>query len=188
MREFHPRGVVTGWGAVRMQAWSNVAGIEIGFDVDAATVPPCPYTAMIGRDWLAAADAFGDIGWIYDQALMLSMLDDEPPLTEALDLARRLRAEPLATHVMRRMRQLEMRIPRGERETTRFNPAGLTARQLEVLTLVASGRTNAEIADALVVSQRTAEHHVAAVLTKLGVTTRREAAKRATELGLAGTT
>ena len=74
----------------------------------------------------------------------------------------------------------------GPREATRANPAGLTARQLEVLALLAEGLTNAEIAERLVVSPRTAEHHVAAVLTKLGATTRREAARRASELRLVG--
>ena len=77
-------------------------------------------------------------------------------------------------------------VPRGPRASTRANPAGLTARQLEVLSLLAGGLSNAEIADRLVVSPRTAEHHVAAVLTKLGATTRRDAARRASELGLAG--
>jgi DNA-binding NarL/FixJ family response regulator len=75
-------------------------------------------------------------------------------------------------------------VPQGQRRRTRENPAGLTARQLEVLELVAEGLTNAEIAERLVVSQRTAEHHVAAVLTKLGSATRRDAARRAAELGL----
>jgi len=54
-----------------------------------------------------------------------------------------------------------------------------------VLALAVEGLTNAEIAERLVVSARTAEHHVAAVLTKLGVTTRREAARYSSELGLA---
>ena len=115
---------------------------------------------------------------------MLSMLDDEDSLGEALEIARRLGAEPLTKRVTRRMRELSIRVPPGQRETTRVNPAGLTARQLEVLTLVVEGLTNAEIAERLFVSQRTAEHHVAAVLTKLGVKTRREAARRASELGL----
>jgi DNA-binding NarL/FixJ family response regulator len=86
------------------------------------------------------------------------------------------------------MRDLRIRVPRGPREETRANPAGLTARQLEVLELLSEGLTNAEIADRLVVSPRTAEHHVAAVLAKLGATTRREAVRRASELRLLAST
>jgi DNA-binding NarL/FixJ family response regulator len=51
-----------------------------------------------------------------------------------------------------------------------------------VLALLVEDLTNAEIADRLVVSTRTVEHHVAAVLRKLGAATRRDAARRATEL------
>jgi DNA-binding NarL/FixJ family response regulator len=113
---------------------------------------------------------------------MLSLLDDEEALAEAIDIARALGAEPLTRRIAERMRDLGLRIPQGPREATRTNPAGLTARQLEVLALLAEGLTNAEIAERLVVSPRTAEHHVAAVLTKLGATTRREAARRASDL------
>ena len=115
---------------------------------------------------------------------MLSLLDDEEALVEAIEIARGLGAEPLTRRVAGRMRELGLRVPHGPREATRANPAGLTARQLEVLALLADGLTNAEIAERLVVSPRTAEHHVAAVLTKLGATTRRDAARRASELGL----
>jgi DNA-binding NarL/FixJ family response regulator len=86
------------------------------------------------------------------------------------------------------MRARRLRVPQGPRGATRANPAGLTARQVEVLSLLARGLTNAEIADRLVVSPRTAEHHVAAVLTKLGAATRRDAARRASELGLVSRT
>ena len=141
---------------------------------------------MLRRDWAAAADAFGDVGWDYDRGLMLSLRDDQPSLTEAIEIARRLGAAPLASRVARRMRELGIAIPRGPRASTRSNPVGLTARQLEVLELLADGLTNADIAERLVVSARTAEHHVSAVLGKLGVTTRHEAARRAVELGLVG--
>jgi DNA-binding NarL/FixJ family response regulator len=63
---------------------------------------------------------------------------------------------------------------------TRAHPAGLTARQSEILRLLAAaGMSNAEIAERFVVSVRTVDHHVSAVLQKLGVTGRREAAARA---------
>ena len=76
------------------------------------------------------------------------------------------------------------RVPRGPRAVTRANPAGLTPRQLAVLGLLREGMTNAEIADRLVLSVRTVDHHVAAVLDKLGVRSRREAAAAADELGV----
>jgi DNA-binding CsgD family transcriptional regulator/tetratricopeptide (TPR) repeat protein len=174
MRE---HGGLRGRFAVRLAAWAAVAGMEIEIDAPAHG----PYAAMMRRDWAAAGDAFGQVGWPYDQALMLSLLDDEHALGEAIEIARRLGAAPLTKRVAARMRELDLRVPHGPRKTTRANPAGLTARQLEVLALIADGLTNAEIAERLVVSQRTAEHHVAAVLTKLDATTRREAAQRAAE-------
>jgi DNA-binding CsgD family transcriptional regulator len=179
MRE---NGGLRGRFAVRLAGWAAVAGME----VELAWPASGPYGAMMRRDWNAAADEFGELGWSYDRALMLSLLDDEAALVEALETARRLGAEPLTRRVADRMRELGLRVPQGPRRTTRENPAVLTARQLEVLTLIAEGLTNAEIAERLVVSPRTAEHHVAAVLTKLGATTRREAAKRASELRLVG--
>ena len=169
-----------GWAAMRVAGWAAVAGIDFELDQPMSA----PHGAMMRRDWRGAADAFGNVGWSYDRALMLSLLDDEESLVEALEIARRLRAEPLTRRVTGRMRKLAMRVPQGQREATRGNPAGLTARQLEVVTLIAGGLTNAEIAERLIVSQRTVEHHVAAVLTKLGVTTRRDVASRALELGL----
>jgi DNA-binding CsgD family transcriptional regulator/tetratricopeptide (TPR) repeat protein len=178
--QLRARGGLRGRFAVRLAAWGAVAGIEIEVEAPASG----PYAAMMRRDWRAAADEFGELGWVYDRALMLSLLDDQGALVEAIQIARRLSAAPLMKRVTARMRELGLRVPRGPRKTTRVNPAGLTARQLEVLALVADGLTNAEIAERLVVSQRTAEHHVAAVLTKLGVATRREAARRASELRL----
>jgi len=181
LAEYGPRGRLTGLSALRVDAWAAVAGVDMSFDVP----PSTPFSAMAAKDWQLAADVFGDVGWMYDRALMLSLLDDEKHLMEAIEIARGLGADPLAKHIARRMRELAIRVPQGQREATRINPAGLTARQIEVLALMTEGLTNAEIAERLVVSQRTAEHHVAAVLTKLDVTTRREAARRAYELGLA---
>ena len=166
--------------AIRIAAFASVAGIDAELD----QTTPAPYAAMLRRDWQAAADAFGAVGWVYDRALMLSLTDDETALAEALEIARDLGAAPLAGRVIRRMRELRLSVPQGRRKSTRANPAGLTARPLEVLALLGEGLTNAEIAERLVVSTRTAEHHVAAVLDKLGAATRHEAAQRAAELGV----
>jgi DNA-binding NarL/FixJ family response regulator len=70
------------------------------------------------------------------------------------------------------------------RPTTRANPAGLTAREVEVLRLIAAGQSNAEVAKSLVVSPRTVDHHVSAALRKLRAKTRLEAAAAAAKLGL----
>ena len=61
---------------------------------------------------------------------------------------------------------------------------GLTRREHEVLDLVVAGRTNPEIAAQLVIAQKTVDHHVSAVLAKLGVASRGAAASRARKLGL----
>ncbi|SDC70819.1 regulatory protein, luxR family [Geodermatophilus telluris] len=169
-----------GWGGVRMTAWAAVAGCP----VERRTRAAAPHRAVLAGDWRAAADAFGAVGWSYDRALCLSALDDPAALAEALETARLLGAAPLAARVARRMRALGLPVRHGRRGTTRAHPAGLTARQEQVLRLLAEGLTNAEIAARLVVSPRTAEHHVTAVLGRLGVDGRREAVRRAGELGL----
>ena len=63
-------------------------------------------------------------------------------------------------------------------------PAGLTEREVEVLRLLARGSSNVEIARELVVSRRTAEHHVQHIYTKIGVSTRAAAALFAMQHGL----
>ena len=90
------------------------------------------------------------------------------PTVEALHTLDDLGAAAAARHVRRRLRALGMtRVPRRRAASTRANPAGLTDRQLDVHALLAEGLTNAEIADRLVLSVRTVDSHVAAILDKL---------------------
>ena len=66
----------------------------------------------------------------------------------------------------------------------RVRPAGLTERELEVLKLVAEGRSNPDIARALVLSHKTVERHLSNIFTKLDVPSRTAAAAYAHEHGL----
>jgi DNA-binding NarL/FixJ family response regulator len=96
-----------------------------------------------------------------------------------------LGARPAAAVVARRLRALgEKGVPRGPRPATAANPAGLTRREAEVLRLVAAGMTNTEIAVRLVVSDRTIDIHLSAILRKLGARSRGEAGAQAARLGL----
>ena len=84
-----------------------------------------------------------------------------------------------------RTRQLAaMGPPPAKRPEETVGPFGLSARELEVLTHVAAGRSNPQIAAELFISRKTAEHHVSRILAKLGVATRSEAAAVAVRQGL----
>jgi DNA-binding CsgD family transcriptional regulator len=141
--------------------------------------PGCPeeYAAGLRGDWRAAADAWAGIGAPYERACELVDSGEPAAILEGLEVLDELGARPAAALVRARLRELGIdRVPRGPQQATRANPAGLTGRQLEILQLVAAGLTNAEIAARLVLSVRTVDHHVSAVLQKLGVASRRDAA------------
>ncbi len=147
---------------------------------------PClaPYALEIAGDHRAAAAEWATVGAPYDQALALIGADEPDALLEALALLDGLGAAPVAARVRGRLRELGApRIPRGPRASTRANPAGLSARELEVLDLVGEGLTNPQIAARLVLSARTVEHHVASARRKLGAASRGEAAREARRLG-----
>ena len=149
--------------------------------------PGCPpeFAAGLDGDWQAAAAEWERIGDPYERALELLESSTPEPTLEALAVLDGLGARPAAALARRRLRELGVAaVPRGPAAATRTNPAGLTERQVEILRLLASGMTNAEIAARLVVSVRTVDHHVSAVLQKLGVATRREAAAAVATLGL----
>ncbi len=152
-------------------------------------VPPgCPevLAAGIRGDWRTAAAGWEALGAPYHRALELLDADEVEAVRHGLQILDDLGAQPAARLARQRLRTLGVaHIPRGPRSATRANPAGLSPRQVEVLRLLAEGLTNAELAARLVISEKTADHHVSAVLTKLDVRTRREAAAVARTLGLA---
>jgi ATP/maltotriose-dependent transcriptional regulator MalT len=107
---------------------------------------------------------------------------------QAYSCARRLGADPLSGEVAQQVTSLGESIERllGRRAAAALENGGLSRRELEVMRLVASGRTNREIAAALVLSTRTIDMHVRNILQKLGCRSRTQAAAKAGDLGLLG--
>lgn len=170
------------WLIGELACWRRRAQVEADAPADAAE----PYRLELAGEWAAAAQSWTTLGCPYESALALAGADDADALRRALDEMHRLGASAAAAIVARRLRERGVRgLPRGPRATTRDNPAGLTAREVEVLGLVAQGLRNADIAERLFVSTKTVGHHVSAILRKLDVRTRAEASAEAVRLGIA---
>jgi len=103
---------------------------------------------------------------------------------EAIRIFEDLGATATADKVRRALMEKGTRVPRGKSRAARNHAAGLTARQAEVLELLAKSFANTEIADELFVSHRTVENHVSAVLMKLDVATREAAVDAARDQGI----
>ncbi|HWH97437.1 MAG TPA: AAA family ATPase [Pseudolysinimonas sp.] len=144
-----------------------------------------PAAVQARGDWRRAAELWREAGAPYQEAVALSESPEDADQLEALAILDRIGAVPLARRIRAELRERGVRsIPRGPSTATRGNPEGLTERQVTVLRLMAEGLTNASIADRLVVSVRTVDTHVAAVLAKLGVQSRQDAVRAAAERGL----
>jgi len=171
------------WQRGAVAAWSRRLTATRLPSVDLAE----PFRLEIDGDWTGAARIWTDLGCPYDAALALLGATQEAPLREAFAIFQNLGAEAAAKVTRGRMRSLGIRsIPAGARTATRAHPRGLTRREHEVLDLICDGNTNAEIGARLFISAKTVDHHVSAILTKLGAPTRHAAAAEARRLGLVG--
>jgi putative nucleotidyltransferase with HDIG domain len=115
-----------------------------------------------------------------------TLIEDRPDAAAvpADTAAKRLRQEARAGRLDGDAVEAVLEAAGHDAHARRSRPAGLTERQIEVLRLIAAGLSNRDIADRLVISRRTAEHHVQDVYTKIGASTRAAAALFAMEHGL----
>lgn len=172
------------WFKSELADWLRRCGAPEAHGIPTAGLA-APFALQMTGDWRGAAECWAAADCPYQQALALVDAVEEEPLRAALAICERLEAAPLAGLIRRRLRSQGVRgIARGAQERTLRNPNGLTRSELKVLGLVAQGRRNAEIASRLFVSEKTVGHHVSAILAKLDVRSRGEAAAAAGRLGL----
>jgi DNA-binding CsgD family transcriptional regulator/tetratricopeptide (TPR) repeat protein len=141
------------------------------------------YGWIIAGDYTRAAAFWHDRGIPYEEGLALMHGNDNEQI-EAIRIFEQFGATATANKVRQVLGERGVTVPRGKAQSTRQHAAGLTARQAEVLDLLAEGLTNAQIADRLFVSLRTAENHVSAVLMKLDVTDREAAVSAGLDRGI----
>lgn len=164
-------------------AWPHVADVDCPWhrgevatwlpaDVDAGLPLAAPYALEREGRWAEAAALWQTLESPFEQALALARSGEPALLTEAVRLFDRQGATAAAARARTTLQSLGAPVPRATRAST--HPHGLTPREQEVLELVARGLGDAAIAETLVISRRTAEHHVAAILGKVGVRSRRE--------------
>jgi DNA-binding CsgD family transcriptional regulator len=169
------------WFAGELAFWMHLGGAPPPVPAVVAE----PWRLLLAGDWGAAADAWRALGCPYHRALALARGDQDGALLEALALLDGLGARQTALRLRRQLRRGgKLRVPRGPNRATAANPAGLTGRQVEVLELLVEGLTDAEIAERLSLSAKTVGHHVSALLAKLGVGSRHQAAAAAGRLGI----
>jgi len=160
--------------------WLREAGMEGAADAEV----PGPFGLMLQRDWAGAASAWEGLGCPWWRAVSLAHAESLDDAREAGEQLRAMGADVTRQALLRDRYEAGLPVPRGPRPRTRGNPAGLTSRELEVLALLAEGLTNAQLAAQLFVSQKTIDHHVSAILRKLGETNRSAAVAAARRDGM----
>jgi DNA-binding CsgD family transcriptional regulator len=177
-------GVGLEWARGDLAVW--LQRLDPGLVTDDIEVSP-PHRLQLSGQYAEAAKAWEQLDAAYDQAVALVETGEPDALREGLGLLDRLGADAVAARLRQDLRDRGVtNIPARPRAATLTNAVGLTPREIEVLALVAAGLSNAELAARLYISTKTADHHVSAILSKLRVSNRRDAARAGRELGILG--
>jgi DNA-binding CsgD family transcriptional regulator len=164
------------WLVGRLQRYARLAGVS--HSTSDVTDPVTPYQREDCGDWRAAAADWASRGCPYDAATA-QLGGDVDAVQAALGTFRQLGARTAARRAQQHLAQLRGRDPDSRRKDTSADPHGLTKRQRDVLELLAAGHSDAEIAAALYISPKTVNTHVCAIMAKLGVHNRTQAAAHA---------
>jgi len=171
-----------GWRAGQLAVWRHRAGITDDLAGDQIAEP---FRLERQGDGPGAVQLWLTLGRPYEAALALAGSDSQSAIQQGMDQLRELGAWAAVSRVARQLRQRGVRgIASGPRSATRRNPAGLTARELEVLELLAEGLRNSDIATRLFLSEKTVVHHVSSIMRKLNASTRGQAADQAIRTGI----
>jgi DNA-binding CsgD family transcriptional regulator/tetratricopeptide (TPR) repeat protein len=158
------------WLTGRLQRWLYLTGAATGA-VNTAT----PYQLEVSGDWRGAAAEWTRLGCPYDAALA-QLGGDADAVSTALQALYGLGARAAARRARQRLSALGIRNSRGRAGHTKTDPDGLTQRQRQVADLLAAGYSDSAIAATLHLSPKTVGHHVEAILDKLSVNNRVQAA------------
>ena len=168
------------WDLGELCWWLHLAGDHRQIPAPVAR----PFALMLAGRHRAAANEWRDLGCPLWSAYALAFSPETRDAQECLDVLDHLGASAVRHAVLRDRHARGLTVPRGPRPASRANPAGLTAREIEVLGLLADGLSYAEVAERLILSGKTVGHHVSAVLRKLGEPTRSRAVATALRLGI----
>jgi DNA-binding CsgD family transcriptional regulator/Tfp pilus assembly protein PilF len=168
------------WDLGELCWWLHLAGDHRHIPAAVAR----PFALMLAGRHRAAASEWGELSCPLWSAYALAFSPETRDAQQCLDILGRLGASAVRHAVLRTRHAQGLTVPRGPRSASRANPAGLTAREVEVLGLLAEGLSYAEVADRLILSEKTVGHHVSAVLRKLSEPTRSRAVATALRLGI----